>query len=102
MVDTPASLSINRQCKILCINRSSYYCKSLPESALNLELMWALFKVSLLWIPKDILSRTSNRSYYLTQAKQGIENYFDFYNTMRPHETFGTNTRLYLYSRTKR
>lgn len=39
MVDMHASLSINRQCKILCISRSSYYYKSIPESALNLEWM---------------------------------------------------------------
>lgn len=39
MVDRHASLSIHKQCKILCINRSSYYYESIPESALNLELM---------------------------------------------------------------
>lgn len=39
MVDTQACLSIKKQCKILCLNRSSYYYKSVPESALNLKLI---------------------------------------------------------------
>lgn len=39
MVDPLSPLSIHQQCKILVINRSSYYYKSKGESAFNLELM---------------------------------------------------------------
>lgn len=32
------------------------------------------------------------------QSKQGIENYFDFYNTIRPHKTFDGQTPDYIYT----
>lgn len=39
MVNPLLPLSLHQQCKILAINRSSYYYKSKGESAFNLELM---------------------------------------------------------------
>lgn len=39
MIEPRGSLSINNQCKLLGLARSSYYYQSVPESSLNLEMM---------------------------------------------------------------
>src|SRR4051812_10300656 len=39
MIDLNGRLSINKQCELLGLARSSYYYEPMPETALNLELM---------------------------------------------------------------
>jgi len=92
-------MSVRRQCRLIALAKSSYYHRDMGFGSRDLEIMLAIdniFIERLWWTLKQeevYLKEYEN----VKDCKNGLREYFRFYNSQRPHQALDYRTPEAVY-----